>query len=75
MSAELLHRVGKCATGLAELDHAGLQIAQRTFNQCPLFLVMCQEVVPERVLQIIGQLSKDSRLGMTTYLAQNFRVP
>lgn len=50
MSPELVHCFDKRTARLAELNHARLKVAQRALNETVLFLVMGQEVVPERVL-------------------------
>ena len=50
MSTELLHSLDKGAARLAELDHTGLQVIQWTFHETICFFVVCQEVMPERVL-------------------------
>ena len=50
MATELVHRLSEGATWLAELNHTRLQIVEWPFDEAVLLLVMCQEVVPERVL-------------------------
>ena len=39
------------AAGLGELDHAGLEVVEGTFDEDGAFFVVREEVVPERVLQ------------------------
>ena len=58
MSAEWLHRFDEGATRLAKLDHAGLQVVQRSFNKVIFFLVMGQEEMPKRMLK------KEERSGL-----------
>ena len=41
----------KRATRLAELNHARLEVVERTFDEALLFLVVRKEVVPERMLR------------------------
>ena len=53
MTAELFHSLDKRAPRLAELDHAWLQVIERTFNKAILFLVVGQQVVPKWMLEII----------------------
>lgn len=50
VTAELVHSLDKSASGLAELNHAGLKVVKRTFNKAVLLLVVGQEVVPKRML-------------------------
>ena len=50
MTAEWLHRFDESTTRFAKLDHTGLQVVQRSFNEIILLLVMSQKVVPKRVL-------------------------
>ena len=50
MTSELVHSFGQGPLGLAELDHTRLEVIQRSFHEAGLFLVMCQEIVPQRML-------------------------
>ena len=51
MSTELIQGLVKRASGLAELNHAGLQVVQGSLDETVLLFVMRQKVVPERVLE------------------------
>ena len=46
--AERIHL--ESAAGLAELDHTGLEVVERTFDQTILLLVMSKQVMPQWVL-------------------------
>ena len=48
VSAERIHL--KSAAGLAELDHACLEVVEWTFDQTILLLVMSKQVMPQWVL-------------------------
>lgn len=44
---------------LTELDHALLEMRQWPLHQHPLFLVVCQQVVPQRLLKNVNpEISK-----------------
>jgi len=55
VSAEWFHRFDERTTRLAKLDHAGLQVVQRSFNKVIFLLVMSQEVMPKRMLRKEGR--------------------
>jgi hypothetical protein len=50
VATELIHSLGQRASGLAKLNHAGLQVIERSFNKAILFLIMSQEIVPKGML-------------------------
>lgn len=52
MPTELVHRLDKGASRLAELDHAGLKVAQRSLNKRVLLFVVGQEIMPKGVLDV-----------------------
>ena len=50
VTSELIHSLGQGPLWLAELDHARLEVVKRSFHEAGLFLVMGQEIVPQRML-------------------------
>ena len=72
MSAELFHGLDKGAARLAELDHTGLQVIQGTFDETICFFVVCQEVMPERVLKK-SQIRKNGKV-QSTHFAQHLWI-
>jgi hypothetical protein len=46
----VFHRLHHRSTRLAELNHAGLQVAERALHKNILLLVMGQEVMPQGML-------------------------
>lgn len=50
MSTELVHCFHERTSWLAELDHAGLQVVQGSFHETVLLLVVCQKIMPQRML-------------------------
>lgn len=64
MPAEWFHRFDKTTTRLAKLDHAGLQVVQRSFNKVVFLLVMSQEVMPKRMLR--KNISTESTISSIT---------
>ena len=63
MSAEWFHRFDESTTRFAKLDHAELQVAQRSFNKVVLLLVMSQQVMPKRMLRKEGRLETTMSRG------------
>jgi len=51
VTSELVHSLGKGSFGLAELDHTRLEVVKWPFYEAGLFLVMSQEIVPQRMLE------------------------
>jgi hypothetical protein len=58
VTAELIHGLRKGLPRFAKLDHAWLQIVQRALDKTILLLIVCQQVVPERMLGKIIRLTK-----------------
>lgn len=57
MTTELIHGFGERPPRLAELNHAGLQIVQGPFDKTVFLLVVCQKVVPKRMLRMPRRLA------------------
>ena len=52
MASVLVHCLVEGSPRFAELNHTGLEIAQRTIDQAVVFLVVCEKVMPEGMLRI-----------------------
>ena len=52
VSAELIHGLSQRTPRLAELNHARLKVVERPFDERVLLLVVCQQIVPQRVLLV-----------------------
>lgn len=74
MATELVHALSHSATRLAELDHAGLKIVERTFYQTVLVFVVRQQVMPKMVLQHTILACENVQVMIGTHLAQDFGV-
>ena len=66
---ELIQR----ALGFAELDHAGLEVVERTLYQAAVLFVVGQKVMPQRVLRKCKHPMIMQRKG-SRYLAQDLRI-
>ena len=51
VASELVHSLVQGTLGLAELNHARLEVVKRSIHEAGLFLVMSQEVMPQRMLE------------------------
>jgi len=56
--SKLVRRFREGSAGFAELGHAWLEVVQWPFDKCATFFVVCEEVVPERMLKatLVGSL-------------------
>lgn len=50
VTSELFHSFGQGPLGLAELNHARLEVVKWPFHKAGLLLVVSQEIVPQRML-------------------------
>lgn len=77
-ATELLHGLGQGLARFAELNHARLQVAQRTFHKAVPLLVVGQEIVPQGVLrgQDVSSALRSSHLAeLRLTLLKTFGLP